>query len=164
MTLLDQLAATVRAGKGIMLSNSGNIKSEVDSMTQKTAGDYFPTKYLRAADIQGDMPVTIAKVEEAIMGDDTKPVAFFTELDKGLVMNKTNCLHIAQLLGSEVFTEWTGKKIVLYQMPVQFKGEIMQAIRVKAAGEKPAAQDSLIERGEDDGEPFNPSHEAGGCV
>ena len=117
-------------------------------MTQDTVGDYFPTKYLRAADIQGDMPVTIARVEDAIMGDDTKPVVFFNEFAKGLVMNKTNCMHIAQLLGSERFSEWAGKKIVLFQMPVQFKGETMPAIRVKAAdpGAAPPAASSLIEQ------------------
>jgi len=111
-------------------------------MTQETIGEYYPTKYLRAADIKVDTTVTIAKVEEAIMGDDTKPVVFFNEFAKGLVLNKTNGLHIAQLLGSERFSEWTGKAIVLCQMPVQFKGEVMQAIRVKAAGEKPVVNSS----------------------
>ena len=129
-------------GEDIMLSSDGNIEKEVDEMTQDTIGDYFPTKYLRADDIKVDTTVTIANVEEAIMGDDTKPVVFFNEFAKGLVLNKTNGLHIAQLLGSEKFSEWTGKAIVLYQMPVQFKGEIMQAIRVKAAGEQPVVNSS----------------------
>ena len=109
------------------------LNKEVDNMTQDSISDYFPTKYLRAADIKGDMPATISRVEEAIMGDDTKPVVFFEEFSKGLVLNKTNGLHIAQIIGSEQFSEWTGKKIVLTQMPVQFKGEVMQAIRVKKA-------------------------------
>lgn len=115
-------------------------------MTAETVGDYFPTKYLRAADIKGDMPVVIARTEEVIMGDDTKPVVFFEGVKKGLVLNKTNALHIAQLLGSEKFSEWVGKEITLCQMPVQFKGEVMQAIRVKAkAGVKTPASHSLVE-------------------
>lgn len=138
MVSIEQLSQTVRADKCVMLSGNGNIKKEVDRMTQDSIGDYFPTKYLRAADIKVDTTVTIARIEDAIMGDDTKPVVFFSEFEKGLVLNKTNGLHIAQLLGSEKFSEWVGKQITLCQMPVQFKGEVIQAIRVKA-GSPPAS-------------------------
>lgn len=57
--------------------------------------DVFPSKYLKAEGLPEDVIVTITSVEMATLktkegGDEYKPVAFFDELDKGLILNKTN--------------------------------------------------------------------------
>lgn len=134
------LEDTVRVDQCIMLSDSGNIKSEVDSMSKETVSDFFPSKFLRASDIETDKVVTIVKVEETLVGDDTKPVITIEEFDKGFVANKTNMNMIASILNSERIADWVGKKIVLFKTTVPFQGVIKDAIRVKAAGSAPAAK------------------------
>ena len=51
--------------------------------------------------------------------------------DKALVLNKTNAKAIAALYGKKV-SAWTGKRIVLVPAMVDFKGDTVEAIRVKA--------------------------------
>ncbi len=126
----------------IMLSGNGNIEKEVDDMSKETVSEFFPSKFLKASDIEADTAVTIVKVEETLVGDDTKPVITVEEFEKGLVANKTNMNLIASILGSERIADWTGKKVVLFKTTVPFQGVIKDAIRVKAAGEQPAASSS----------------------
>jgi len=143
MTSLEELSKTVRVDKCIMLSGNGNIEKEVDNM-KESIGDYFPSKFLKADDVKGEQPVTISELKEEKVGEDTKPVIYFEEVDKGLVLNKTNSLKIAKILSSDKPIDWPGKKIVLYTALVTYKSEEVPAIRVKefiptAAGEQPAA-------------------------
>ena len=51
----------------------------------------FPSKYLKAADLQ-DKQVTVrmSHVETETIGDDDRPVLYFQGKEKGLVLNKTN--------------------------------------------------------------------------
>jgi len=105
----------------------------------------FPSKYLKAADLQDrEHKMVITKVElEAIGDDDHKPVIFFTKAKKGLVCNKTNAKAIAAAYGDDT-DEWTGKEIVLFPMMVQFRADMVASIRVKipkaAVAPKPAPQ------------------------
>lgn len=112
-------------------------------MSKETIGEYFPSKFLKAEDIKSDLTLTIKGLEEEPVGkDDTKPVMRFTEIEKGFVMNKTNSLTITDLLGTDRPAEWMGKKITLFKTSVPFGNEMKPAIRVKAAGESPAVNDS----------------------
>jgi len=47
-----------------------------------------------------------------------------------VVLNKTNAKIIASLHGNET-DDWPGKKIILYATEVDFRGEIVDAIRVR---------------------------------
>lgn len=136
----------VRADKCIMLSSNGNIEREVDSMSKETVGEYFPSKFLKAEDIKADTPVTITRLEEEVVGDDTKPVVHFNELSKGLVMNKTNGKLITEALGTDRIAEWIGKKITLFRTQVPFGDEMKPAIRVKSADEQSASSSSKIDK------------------
>ncbi len=104
----------------------------------------FPSKYLKAGDLpdEGSQSFTIEKVsfEEIGLGRDKekKPVIYFDEIHKGLVLNKTNARTIAKALDSEEFNQWTGKVVSLYRAEVEFQGEMVEAIRVKLkSGGKP---------------------------
>jgi hypothetical protein len=93
----------------------------------------FPSKYLSAADLQ-DKPHTLImqRVEmETIGGDDKKPVLYFSKSQKGLVLNKTNSKQIAAQYGDDT-DEWEGKPIVLFPAMVDYKGDTVEAIRVRA--------------------------------
>lgn len=144
MTLLDELSKTAQADKYIMLSSpeGPELKTEVDNM-KESIGEYFPSKFLKADDVKVDTTVTISELKEEKVGEDTKPVIYFEEVDKGLVLNKTNSLKIAKILGSDKPIDWPGKKIVLCTALVTYKSEEVPAIRVKefvpdAAGQPPA--------------------------
>lgn len=93
--------------------------------------DAFPSKYLKAADLQGrQVTVNMTNVSYEKMGDDTKLVLFFDGKEKGLVLNKTNANNIAAIYGTDT-DGWFGKPIVLVEALVDFQGRSVPAIRVR---------------------------------
>lgn len=57
-------------------------------------------------------------------------VAYFTESNKPMVLNKTNCKTIAKLYGANV-EGWIGKRIIIKSEQVKAFGELVDALRVK---------------------------------
>lgn len=94
----------------------------------------FPSKYLKAADLQGAQPtVTIANVTMEDIGDDgEKPVIHFDGKEKGVVLNKTNATNISSAYGGNT-DGWRGKKVVLFTTWVDFQGKSVEAIRIRPA-------------------------------
>jgi hypothetical protein len=99
----------------------------------------FPSKYLKAADLnERQIKLVIGNVQfENIGDDDKKPVLYFTKAKKGLVLNKTNARTIATAYGDEM-NNWGGHEIILYSAMVQFRDEMVEAIRVRIAKTNPA--------------------------
>jgi hypothetical protein len=94
--------------------------------------DVFPSKYLKAADLNGKtVTLTIKDVSVETIGDDDKLVVYFKGKDKGLVMNKTNSNNIAMVFGPDT-DGWLEQEISVYPTMVDFQGRSMEAIRVKA--------------------------------
>ena len=99
-----------------------------------TANDFFPSKYLKAEDLEADLMVTIKTVVTETLGSgEAKPVAYFTELEKGLIVNKTNWSMIEKITGEKDSDNWKSHKVCLTVMDVEFKGDIVSAIRIKSA-------------------------------
>jgi hypothetical protein len=99
--------------------------------------DAFPSNYLKASDLNGQQPVvTIDRVAFEAVGRDKemKPILYFAGKEKGMVLNKTNSKNIANLVGSYETDDWRTFRIRLYATHVEFNGETVEAIRVKAAG------------------------------
>ena len=92
--------------------------------------DLYPSKYLRAGDLDGDTPVTMKSLILEEINGEKKPVLYFEEPLKPMVLNKTNGKTIANLHGSET-DNWPGKRIILYPTEVDFRGETVDAIRVR---------------------------------
>ncbi len=93
---------------------------------------FFPSRYLNADDFPAPALVTIGRVEEELLNDgSSKPVVFFEELRKGLILNKTNGAKIATLIGSDETQDWAGQQIVLYRDVVQFQGKSTPCVRVQ---------------------------------
>lgn len=97
----------------------------------------FPSKYLRASDLQGHtVRVTITNVEMVSMRDprtrqeNLKAVVHFEGKQKGLVLNKTNASTIAASLGDET-DEWIGREITLYPAQVSVGGTQKDCIKVR---------------------------------
>lgn len=96
----------------------------------------FPSHYLKASDLGDSQPVvTIDRLDIEPIGrqKEMKPVLYFVGKEKGLVLNKTNARKIADLAGSKDTEDWAGTRIKLYATEVEFQGEPMESIRVKAA-------------------------------
>jgi hypothetical protein len=95
--------------------------------------DLYPSKYLKASDLQGKEPmakIREVKIEEVGSDKERKPVLYFHGSDKAMILNKTNALAIGDHYGDDVAT-WAGKPIVLYSAWVDFGGKSTQAIRVR---------------------------------
>jgi hypothetical protein len=98
--------------------------------------DVFPSKYLRAEELDDEITLTINKIEMTSFEDNKgvkaeKPVAYFKEIQKGLVINKTNWKSIAEAAGEEDSDNWIGKQITLFVMDVASFGDTVSGIRVK---------------------------------
>lgn len=127
--------------------------------------DAFPSNYLKASDLGEAQPiVTIDRVEFEAVGraKEMKPVVYFTGKSKGMVLNKTNSKKIAELAGSNDTDDWHGVAVKLYATEVDFQGETVEAIRVKATAKAPAparkpAAVATREPGEDDVVEFDPA-------
>jgi len=96
--------------------------------------EMYPSRWLAAADLRGQrLDVMIDHVELEDLGEGTtKPVVYFRGKKKGLVLNKTNSVAIASVLGDDT-DRWSGHTVTLFAQMVTFKGQTVPAIRVIAA-------------------------------
>ena len=98
--------------------------------------DIFPSKFLKAADLQGRaVTVTITRVAFETMGRtrETLPIAYFHGKTKGLKLNKSNALAIAACAGSPQTEDWIGVTVTLYATVADFGGQTYDVVRVRAA-------------------------------
>ncbi|MPZ20111.1 MAG: hypothetical protein GEV06_19670 [Luteitalea sp.] len=103
--------------------------------------DAFPSNYLKASDLGEAQPVVaIDRVELEPVGrsKEMKPVVYFAGKQKGMVLNKTNSKKIAEIAGSHDTDDWHGVQVRLFATEVDFQGETVEAIRVKAPAKLPA--------------------------
>jgi hypothetical protein len=101
--------------------------------------DAFPSKYL-AADVdvkdmdEGGTILTIRAGDFELVGQgddqEQKLVLYFEEVNKGLIVNKTNATTLSQILKSDDTDDWIGKAVKLYAKDVEFSGKMVRGIRV----------------------------------
>ncbi|HEX9324139.1 MAG TPA: hypothetical protein VF913_18775 [Xanthobacteraceae bacterium] len=97
----------------------------------------FPSRFLKAADLKPEGAVaTIERVEMEPVGQGkdqkTKPVLYFRNASKVLVLNNVNDETIGKVLGSDDDKDWRGQKICLYPSTTTFGKEVVDCIRVRA--------------------------------
>ncbi len=96
-----------------------------------TRETYFPSKYLKASDIDGDTVATITEFGEAVLQTSSKPqpiICFGDEL-KPMILNVTNFTTIENLYGDT--DGWVSKQVILYVTDVNWKGEMVPALRIR---------------------------------
>ena len=105
--------------------------------------DVYKSSYLRAADVEEPLTVTIksASLEELGEDKDEKIVVMFKELDRGLVLNRTNADYISMICESDDTEDWPGTRLGLFVQPVSFKGKLVDSIRVTKPQHLKAADD-----------------------
>jgi hypothetical protein len=98
----------------------------------------FPTRYATGADLNGKaFTFTVAAVSMEQMHSqpgkpaEAKPVLYFKETQKGIVLTRPLAMQIAEILRSTDTDEWTGKKVTIYPQPLIVAGQHRVAIRAK---------------------------------
>lgn len=98
--------------------------------------DVFPSKYVKAADLNGrTVTLTIKSLAFEDMLNhanekERKPVLYFERATKGMVLNRTNAMTIVGLYGDES-DDWIGQRISIYPTRVRAFGTLQDAIRVR---------------------------------
>ncbi len=84
------------------------------------------------------MTIRTCVMEELGQGSDKeqKPVVYFTKGTKGLVLNKTNANVIVEAYGDDT-AGWEGKPVEVFPTQVEFKGKLVDGIRLRI---QPVAQ------------------------
>ena len=111
--------------------------------------DMYPSKWISADDLAaGDLSLTITELTMHTFRDDPEPspVLYFSEVDQGFAVNKTNANAIAQLHGPET-DDWTGKRITLFRQEVEFAGKMVWGSRVRLTVPGPAVPAPQVEEG-----------------
>jgi hypothetical protein len=112
-----------------------------------TIDDYFPSKFLNAASLDGeDLNVTIESVSEDTFEDKDsgenrlKPILHFREKNvKPMICNKTNFKRIAAVAGQDT-ANWPGTKLILYPDTVPVGGKEIDTIKVRIPSKPKAAK------------------------
>jgi hypothetical protein len=94
----------------------------------------FPSKYLKAADVgTSGTAFVIARVtvEEVGPEREQKPLVYFENERRGLILNRTNANTIADICRSEDVEDWAGHTVVLASEPVFFAGKTNPGVRVR---------------------------------
>lgn len=100
--------------------------------------DAFPSKYLKADDLDGrTVLVTIKSVQMEEFDDGEKPIIYFQGKEKGVVLNKTNANMLAQLFGNDT-DDWRGGEVEMFAVQTEYQGKPTKGLRFKIPVRKPA--------------------------
>ena len=95
--------------------------------------DLYAGEWIKASDLKGEVTVEIISAKPEKIGEDAeKLVINFKDFKKSLVANKTNAKKIAEISGTKDYTKWAGTQIRLIKTLVEYKGEEVEAIRVRS--------------------------------
>jgi len=99
--------------------------------------------FLKTEDLQGRaVRVIIDAVQvEDVKSDDgieKKLVAHFIGKDKALILNRTNCESLEQIVGSDDYGAWAGHSVVLFPTTTKFGPKTVPCLRIRAV-QAPAA-------------------------
>ena len=99
------------------------------------AQDFIGSRYLGQEDLDGEMVLTLTHVvpEQLLEGDDEKLVAYFAEIKKPLILNKTNLRRLANIFGTKWADAWQGPITVYVDQDVEMQGKVVGGIRVTRA-------------------------------
>jgi hypothetical protein len=114
--------------------------------------DVFPSKYLKASDLNGK-PVVVT-IKEASMEklkngngeEETKTVLYFEKAKKGLILNRTNWDKIADITGEDDSDNWPSHRVEMFPTTTEMKGKEVDCIRIRkpAQGELPKPKKPVV--------------------
>jgi hypothetical protein len=106
----------------------------------------FPSNYLKASDAEGNPTLTmqdvkIEKMKNRDGEEEEKPVLYFVEVEKGMVLNRTNAQTISGMYGDDT-DNWISERITLTSVDVSAFGQTKPALRVSS--KKPGVSKQAI--------------------
>ncbi len=114
----------------------------------------FPSKYLKAGDIQGTRTLTIEQTRPEPVGrgaqQEEKLLTTFTDERKGLILNKVNAAAIAKIAGTDDYDAWVGVRVAIKSTTTEMAGETVPCLRVvKPEGRRAAEPEEEAPLGDD---------------
>jgi len=99
------------------------------------SSEFDQYKYWKAADlgeIGSEKRFKIRAITKEVIGEkqETKPVLWFTNSDRGLPLNHTNRRYLQSVFGDEM-DRWIGKVVAVYSTMVDLRGQMVPALRVR---------------------------------
>jgi hypothetical protein len=98
------------------------------------ASNYDQSRFLKAQDLAAEKKFRIKSVTEEEIGigkdKERKLVVWFTNDDRGLVLNRVNNRTIRGAFG-DACDSWTSKVIVVFPTMAEFRGTMKPALRVR---------------------------------
>lgn len=96
------------------------------------ADDFLGGNYLRKEDIRQPLNVTVTDVwSEKILGSNRpKLIIGFEEIEKPLILNKTNIKRLVAIFGTPDTTEWRGQILLYVENGVEYAGRVVGGLRV----------------------------------
>jgi len=102
------------------------------------ASGFYQSKYLNSGDLTEEKKFKIKSVTvETMPRGEQKPVLWFTNHKKGLILNKTNNRTLRGTFGDDMEL-WAEKVIVVYPTQADFGGKTVGALRVRIPPPKQA--------------------------
>ena len=104
------------------------------------ASDFDKSKYLKAEDLKAEKKFRIKAVTVEEVGEkkEQKLVVWFTNDERGLVLNKTNNRTIRNAFGDDT-KAWEKMIIVIFPTMVDMRGKLTPALRVRIPPPKQTA-------------------------
>jgi hypothetical protein len=106
--------------------------------------DAYYGEYLKAEDVKQEISVTVKSVSLETIDGEQKLVVALDEVNKKLVLNKTNKDRLKEQFGTSETDEWKGKTFTLVTEKAQFRGEEVPALRVKKTDSQPTSKSQDI--------------------
>jgi hypothetical protein len=103
------------------------------------ASEFDRSRFLKAADLESEKKFRIKAVAAEEVGEkkERKPILWFTNDERGLVLNKTNLRTLSGAYG-DTMDAWIGKIIVVFPTRVESRGQMVPALRVRIPPPKQA--------------------------
>jgi hypothetical protein len=112
------------------------------------ASAFDQSKFMNAGDFVSEKALRIKAVTvENLPRGEQKPVLWFTNHQKGLILNKTNNRTLRGSFGDDM-EKWAGKVIVVYPTQTDFGGKTVGALRVRIPPPKQATAGTVAGNGQ----------------
>jgi hypothetical protein len=106
------------------------------------ASSYDQSRFFKAADLEAEKKLRIKSVAEELVGAGAEQrkclVVWFTNDERGLVLNKTNNRTMRGAFGDDC-AGWAGKIVVLFPSTVDLRGKMVPSLRVRIPPPKQAS-------------------------
>jgi hypothetical protein len=106
------------------------------------ASSYDQSRFFKAGDLEAEKKLRVKTVTEELIGvgaeQQKKLVVWFTNDERGLVLNKTNNRTMRGAFGDDC-AGWAGKIVVLFPSTVDMRGKMVPSLRVRIPPPKQAS-------------------------